>query len=71
MREARMGKQHGRVLVLRKKERGDSGRYKDDTSRVNDDSATRYGTARNSATRELYEDGTKTKERGERRETEK
>ena len=52
MRETRKGKQHGRVPVLRKRERGDLGGYENDTSRVNDDSAIQYGTIRDSATRE-------------------
>ena len=71
MREMRVGKQRGRVPVLRKKERGDLGRYENNTSRVNNDSTIRYDTVRNSATRERYEDGTKTKTRDEWCETEK
>ena len=71
MREMRVGKQRGRVPVLRRKERGDLGRYENDMSRVNDDSAIQYGTVRNSATRERYEDSTKTKMRDEWRKTEK
>ena len=61
VRETRKGKQRGRVPVLREEERGDLGGYEIDTGRVNDDSAIRYGTARDSMTRERYEDGTKTK----------